>query len=71
LPRTIDAGKKKRVAGEEPIAWPQAEDASRAVREYLTALDTDNDEETGGGDGGSNRGGKKRKPPKEVSLTDP
>src|SRR6201986_1466361 len=30
-----DPGKKKRVPGDEPIAWPQAEDASCAVREYL------------------------------------
>ena len=67
-----DAGKKKRVPGDEPVAWPQAEDASRAVREYLAALDAaDNDEEIGGDDNGSNRGGKRRKPPKEVSLTDP
>ena len=67
-----DAGKKKRVPGDEPIAWPQAEDASCAVREYLAALDAaDNDEKIGGDDNGSNRGGKRRKPPKEVSLTDP
>jgi hypothetical protein len=67
-----DAGKKKRVPGDQPIAWPQAEEASRAVREYLAALDAaDNDEKIGGDDNGSNRGGKRRKPPKEVSLTDP
>lgn len=34
-----DAGKKKRLPGDQPISWPKAEDASRAVREYLTALD--------------------------------
>src|SRR6201997_1183100 len=67
-----DAGKKKRVPGDGPIAGPQAEDASCAVREYLAALDAaDNDEKIGGDDNGSNRGGKRRKPPKEVSLTDP
>src|ERR1700741_2499615 len=44
-----DAGKKKRVPGDQPIAWPQAEEASRAVREYLAALDAaDNDETIGG-----------------------
>jgi transposase len=46
-----DAGKKKRVPGDEPIAWPRAEEASRSVREYLAALDAaDNDEEIGGDD---------------------
>ena len=34
-----DAGRKQRVPGDEPIAWPRAEEASRAVREYLAALD--------------------------------
>lgn len=65
-----DAGNKKRVPGDQPIAWPRTEEASRAVREYLAALDAaDNDEETG--DGGSNGSGSRGKPPKEVSLTDP
>src|SRR6201987_5335174 len=51
-----DAGKKKRGPGNQPIAWPPAEEASRAVREYLAALDAaHNDEETGGG--GSNGSG--------------
>ena len=46
------------------------EEASRAVREYLAALDAaHNDEETSGG--GSNGSGDTGKPPKEVSLTDP
>src|ERR1700759_652335 len=66
-----DAGKKKRVPGDEPIAWPQAEDASCAVREDLAALATADNDEKIGDDNGSNRGGKRRKPPKEVSLTDP
>ena len=58
--------------GDQPIAWPQAEEASRAVREYLAALDgAHNDEENGGRMAGSNDGGNKGKPPKEVSLTDP
>src|SRR5262249_33267019 len=30
-----DAGRKKRVPGDQPVAWPRAEEASRAVREYL------------------------------------
>lgn len=69
-----DVDKKKRTPGDLPIAWPKAEEASRAVREYLTALDAArNDEEGGGGgdDGGSSSGGSRRKAPKEVSLTDP
>src|ERR1700691_829337 len=66
-----DAGKKKRLPGDQPIPWPPAEEASRAVREYLTALDAaqngaDNSEDDDKFDGGS-----RRKPPKEVSLTDP
>ena len=34
-----DVDKNKRVPGDQPIAWPKAEEASRAVREYLAALD--------------------------------
>jgi len=66
-----DVDKKKRVPGDQPIAWPKI---SHAVREYLAALDAArNDEKGDGGDGdGSSSGGSSRsKPPKEVSLTDP
>jgi transposase len=68
-----DVDKKKRVPGDQPIAWPKPEQASHAVREYLAALDAArSDEEDGGGDGGGpNGGGSRRRPPKEVSLTDP
>jgi transposase len=67
-----DVDKKKRVPGDQPIAWPKAEEASRAVREYLMALDTArSDEESDADDSGSSGGGSRRKPPKEVSLTDP
>ena len=62
-----DAGKKKRVHGDQSIAWPKPEEASRAVREYLAALDAAHHDEETGSDGGGKRG----KPPKEVSLTDP
>jgi transposase len=57
-----DVDKKKRVPGDQPIAWPKAEEASRAVREYLAALDAAcADEESGGaGDGGSSGGGTPR-----------
>src|SRR6266571_5634176 len=68
-----DVDKKKRLSGDQPIAWPKSEEASHAVREYLAALDAarsneENDDEDGGGSSG---GGSRRKPPKEVSLTDP
>ena len=67
-----DVDKTKRTPGDRPIAWPKAEEASRAVREYLVALDVSrSDEESGDGDNGSWSGGSRRKPPKEVSLTDP
>ena len=67
-----DVDKKKRIPGDQPFAWPKAEEASHAVREYLVALDTARgDEDRGGDDGGSGEGGHRRKPPKEVSLTDP
>jgi transposase len=65
-----DVDKTKRLPGDQPIAWPKAEEASHAVREYIAALDAANDDQIGGGgdgDGSSHR----RKPPKEVSLTDP
>ena len=34
-----DVDKKKRVPGDQLIAWPKAEEASHAVREYIAALD--------------------------------
>src|SRR6185312_15088641 len=68
-----DVDKKKRVAGDQPMSWPKAEQASRAVREYLTALDAarSDDENGDGGGGKSSGGGSRSKPPKEVSVTDP
>jgi transposase len=68
-----DVDKKRRVPGDQPISWPKAEEASRAVREYITALDAArSDEERGDGDAGRPSNGSGRgKPPKEVSLTDP
>jgi transposase len=67
-----DVDKKKRAPGDQPIAWPKADQASHAVREYLAALDTAHSkEENGEGDDGGSTGGRRRKPPKEVSLTDP
>jgi transposase len=66
-----DVNKKKRMPGDQPIAWPKAEEASHAVREYLAVLDAGNDEDRGRDDDGSGEGGQPRTPPKEVSLTDP
>ena len=68
-----DVDKKKRVPGDQPIAWPKAEEASFAVREYLATLDAAGGDEKDGGEdsGGSSGGGSRLKPPKEVSLTDP
>jgi len=68
-----DVDKMKRLPGDQPIAWPKAEEASHAVREYIAALDAANDDQIGdGGDGdGSSPSSHRRKPPKEVSLTDP
>ena len=68
-----DVNKKKRIPGDQPMSWPKAEQASRAVREYLTALDAarSDDENGDGGGGRSSGGGSRSKPPKEVSVTDP
>jgi transposase len=67
-----DVDKKKRMPGDQPIAWPKAEEASRAVREYLQTLDAArSEEESSGSDDDRSIGGGRRKPPKEVSLTDP
>jgi transposase len=68
-----DVDKKKRVPGDQPIAWPPAQEASHSVREYLAALDAarNHEENDDGGGGGSSGSGSRSKPPKEVSLTDP
>jgi transposase len=64
-----DVDKNKRVAGDQPIAWPKTEEASRAVREYLAALDAARGDEGSGGE--SSASGNRSKPAKAVSLTDP
>jgi transposase len=56
-----DVDKMKRLPGDQPIAWPNAEEASHAVREYIAALDVSGDEHGEHG-GGSNEGGHRRKP---------
>jgi len=35
-----DAGRRTRVPGDQPIVWPKPEEASHAVREYLSSLAT-------------------------------
>src|SRR6202034_1883232 len=42
-----DVDKKKGRRGDQRIAWPKAEEAAHAVREYLAALDTARDEDGG------------------------
>ena len=58
-----DVDQTKRMPGDEVVDWPKPEGASRAIAEYLAALDEarvaeDNDDND-------------RKPPKQISLTDP
>jgi hypothetical protein len=66
-----DVDKHKRVPGDQPIDWPAPEEASRAVRAYLAALDAARDDNGESGDGGGSSDGGGGKSPKEVSLTDP
>src|SRR5262245_57576806 len=67
-----DVDKKKRMPGEQPIAWPKVEEASHAVREYLAALDTARDDEDGSGAAGcSGKDSDRQQPAEEVPLTDP
>ena len=67
-----DVDKMKRLPGDQPIAWPKAEEASHAVREYIAALDAASEDQVGDGGGGdgSSQSSHRRKPPKELSLTD-
>src|ERR1041385_5772239 len=53
-----DVDKNKQTPGDRPIDWPKPEEASRAVREYLAALDNAraDEEKDGGGDDGSSSG---------------
>jgi hypothetical protein len=56
-----DVNPVKRLPGSEVIDWPAPEDTTtRAVAEYLRALDQDTAKEN-----------KRKKPPKAISLTDP
>jgi len=55
-----DVDQTRRVPGEGAVEWPKPEEASRAIREYLAALDEARATEDGG-DGSD--GGSDRKPP--------
>ncbi len=59
-----DVNPAKRVPGDEPIAWPERDKASRAVRDYLSALDRESAEAPAAG-------GRTKKPRMAISLTDP
>ena len=58
-----DVDQIKRLPGDQPIDWPEREDVSRAVTEYLDALDRELPE--------VGKGGRRAKPPRAISLTDP
>lgn len=63
-----DANRARGVPGGQEINWSQGEGPSRAVREYLSALDASNptdDDEPPAPPGGPSS------PPKNISLTDP
>jgi len=65
---SADVDKNKRVPGDKPIERPTREKASRAVRDYLAALDAARSDEDGGGgeDSGSNKSGSGGKTIKEL-----
>ena len=57
-----DVDKTRRVPGDQPIVWPKAEDTSRAVREYLAALDAaHNNDDKSDSDSGNSRGSDSRR----------
>jgi transposase len=60
-----DVNAHKRVAGDEPITWPDRASAPRAVREYLSALDEESAALR------PDPGGRRKKPRMAISLTDP
>ena len=58
-----DVNRLNRVPGDGLIEWPARQEATRAVAEYLDALDHEVPE--------TPKKGKRTKPPKAISLTDP
>jgi transposase len=63
-----DVNKRKRASGEAAPRWQDADQASRAVREYIAVLDAASDERGADGGGNGRRDGETRK---EISETDP
>jgi len=61
-----DANRARGVPGTEVIDWHQEDGPSRAVREYLAAL-----EESNPASADESESGKSKTPPKNISLTDP
>lgn len=66
-----DVNKNKRVPGDEPIDWPAQQEASRAVRDYLVALDEAQESIDKGSGGGGRSDYGRSKPASQISLTDP
>jgi transposase len=64
-----DVDRKKRAPGDQPIAWPKAEQASHAVREYLSVLDAarSNEENGEGDDGGAWWRSRRRRPAQRMT----
>src|SRR5450631_1190141 len=62
-----DANKARRVPGDEAVDWNRGEGPSRAVREYLAALEANNPMEGTADDDSVDPPA----PPKSISLTDP
>jgi len=62
-----DANKARRVPGDEAVDWCKGEGPSRAVREYLAALEANNPVEGAADDDSVDPPA----PPKSISLTDP
>lgn len=62
-----DANKARRVPGDEAIDWNKGEGPSRAVREYLAALEANNPVESAAEDDSVDPSA----PPKNIALTDP
>jgi len=60
-----DVDQTKRRPGDEIVAWPKSDEASRAIAEYLATLDAARVAEAG------DHGDNDREPPKQISLTDP
>ncbi len=72
-PDQSGCGQEEAGCGQPADCLAETEETSRAVREYLAALDAARSDEDNGelDGGGSMSGGAQGTPPKQVSLTDP